>query len=445
MENRNVLLITIDSLRYDYFGSEHDGVFSPRIAELASEGVWFNQAIANGPNTRTSFPSILTSTYPIHYGGYSFLSDERPFVAQEFNNAGYETVGYHSNPHLGRDQNYDTGFETFNDEAEASESISTLKDRVERRLNPDSRIYSLLRRLWHRFSMSTGSTAYAKADTISDNGIEWLETYDEEDPFFMWLHYMDVHYPFMPPEEHLRELGVEPLSDRRVAELNGKMQEQPGELTERDREDLLNLYQGEIRYVDSQIARVLDELESRGLSDDTIVVVTADHGEAFGEHDRYGHEPCLYDELLRVPLVINVPGRDRERIDHQVSLLDLGPTLLSLSDIGVPTEMDGESVFNDTGERTAISVASSGEIVSTRTHKWKCIWRVSKGEIELYDLESDPAETTNVKEDHPSVVDEFRERLKSHREAARQTDTDLPEVDKSVETKQRLRDLGYLE
>jgi len=445
MTTQNILLVTVDSLRYDRLGPGYDSELTPTINELADDGAQFSAAIANGCNTRTSFPSILTGTYPLFYGGYSYLSEDRPFVAEQFRKAGYETVGYHSNPHLGRDQNYDTGFDVFNDEAESSDSISSLKDRVERRLDPDSRIYAVLRRLWHRFSMTTGSAAYAKADTISNNAIDWLDSYDGDEPFFIWLHYMDVHYPFTPPKEHLRELGIDPLSDRRVADLNGKMHERPAELSEADHSDLIDLYHGEIRFVDAEIERVLEKLAAEGYDEETTVTVTADHGEAFGEHGQYGHKPGLYDELLRVPLVMDAPQREPQQVDKQVSLLDLGPTLLELADIEVPSAMDGESVFSTLDERPVVSVAASGEMLSARTTQWKCFWRVADETIELYDLTTDPDETTDVSDDHPTVVEEFRELLTDHREAARQTDTDVPEVDTSKETEQRLRDLGYME
>lgn len=445
MQNRHVLLITVDSLRYDHLGPEYDNDLAPRVSELASQGVKFEQTIANGPNTRTSFPSILTSTYPVHYGGYSFLSEDRPFIAQVFRNAGYETAGYHSNPHLGRDQNYHTGFGVFNDEAEASESVASLKDRVERRLDPDSWLYSLLRTLWHRYTMTTGSSAYAKADTISDNAVEWLHSREGDDPFFVWLHYMDVHYPFTPPNEHLKEIGVDPYSDGRVAELNGKMHEQPEDLTEQDLAALRDLYCGEIRYVDAEIGRVLDELKQCGLADKTVVALTADHGEAFGEHGIYGHEPSLYDEFLRVPLVMSIPDRGPERIDRQVPLLDLGPTLLDLTGLEASAEMDGRSVFEDTSERTVVSAAKTGDILSARTKEWKYIWKIPQDSAELYDLTTNPAETTDISDDHPDVVSRLRAELKSHRERARQKDSDLPHVDTSKSTEQRLRELGYME
>lgn len=385
------------------------------------------------------------------YGGYRYLDDERPFFAQVSKNAGFETVGYHSNPHLGTEKNYDTGFDTFNDSAEGSDSVASLKDRVERRLDPDSKLYSLLRRVWHYFTLTTDNSAYAKAPTITENAIDWFEEeWDDEDPFFMWLHYMDVHYPFQPPERFLEELDIDPPSKRRVAELNGKMQEEPDELTEEDVEDLLKLYEGEIRFTDHYIGKVLDELKDRGILDETIVVVTADHGEAFGEHGRFGHHPYLYDELLRVPFVVHAPNVESRTVDQQVSLLDLGPTLYDLLDIETPGAVQGTSFApllrgEEVEEEVAIATGAGGGTLACRTSEWKCLWLVEEGRVELYDLQSDPDELHDVSEEHPGVVAGFQETMQSYLHDAEETDIELPDVKQDPEIQQRLRDLGYLE
>lgn len=449
----HVILLTVDSLRADAVGdtSRYGRPVTPNVDELRADGIEFTQAVSNGPNTPSSFPSLLTSTYPLIYGGYRYLDEERPFVARTLSEEGYRTVGYHSNPFLGTSHNYDVGFEVFNDTAEGSDPVASLKDRVESWLDPDSKLYSLLRRFWHVFSQSTGSTASANASTIVDNGIEFLKTeWDGADDLFMWMHFMDVHYPFMPPDESLEALGVEPLSRRGVAELNGKMHERPEELTEDDVENLLDLYYGELRYTDEQIGRLVDALDDLGILDDIAIVFTADHGEAFGEHDRFGHHPYLYDELLRVPLTVYAPGVEAATVDGQVALVDVGPTIYDFLDVPVPEGVHGESLLplvqgERDEERVVLTTSNSGEMLSCRTPKWKCFWQVEVDEIELYDLESDPEERTDVSAANPDVVERFRDRMEEHLAAAEGTEASLPEVDESASAKQRLRDLGYME
>jgi arylsulfatase A-like enzyme len=387
------------------------------------------------------------------YGGYRYLDERRPFLSKQFQENGYNTVGYHSNPHLGPEKNYNYGFSTFNDGAESEDEANTLINFVDSVVPSDSRLYSLLRRGWHFFSMATNTSAYAPASEITDRAQTWFEDqWDGESPYFMWLHYMDVHYPFMPPEEHLEEIGVDPLSSRRIADLNGRMQEDPESLTEEDRQDLLDLYDGEIKYVDHNIGRLLDTLEAHGVRDDTAIVVTADHGEAFGEHGRYGHHPLMYDELLHIPLIFDVPGFDSRRIDHQVSLIDVPPTLLDLCDIEIPERMQGDSLLpllsgeTDRYEsKPVITTSQGGQTLATRTPEWKLLWDREEEWTELYDLQQDPDENIDVSDNNPEIVTQFKRVLQDYLDEARATDAELPDVEESEEVKERLEKLGYVD
>lgn len=464
MAVRNVLLITIDSLRYDRaLGMDGAADRAPTLNRLAEEFVSFDQAIANGPNTPSSFPTILTSTNPLMYGGYRYLDDARPFVSRTLKQAGFRTVGYHSNPHLGPEKNYNHGFDTFNDGGERDTDARSLKNFVDRHVDPDSILYKLLRRTYHLVTMTADTSAYAKAPAITAKATDWLtDDWDGETPFFMWLHYMDVHYPFTPPAECLERLGVDPPSRRRVAKLNGKMQEDTGSLSDQDVDDLRSLYDGEMLFLDDSIDRLLSDLERRAVLDETAVVVTADHGEAFGEHGRFGHHPYLYDELLHVPLVMRLPDVDSRRIDQQVSLIDLPPTLYDLVGVEVPEGVQGRSLVGLMNDETSVEdedgedgaeaddsvvicTSRGGDMLSTRTPKWKLLWDREVDDVELYGLESDPGESRNVSEENPAVVERFRGLLEDHVAEARETDTELPDVEESDEVKQRLEDLGYVD
>jgi arylsulfatase A-like enzyme len=456
METPNILLITIDSLRHDYESLlDTDTEVLSRVRKKLADPIEFSQAVANGSNTPSSFPSILTSTYPLMYGGYDYLDDRRPFLAATLQEASFETVAYHSNPHLGSNHNYDFGFGTFNDSAEGSDTVAGLKDRIEERLNPNSRLYSLLRRVWHLVSLSTDTGAYAKASTITDNAIDWHRNREHTDPFFMWLHYMDVHYPFTPPESCLTELGITPPSNRQIADLNGRMQEEPDSLTDEDIETLLQLYLGEIIFVDRQLNRLFDVLDDRDLLSNTAVFIAADHGEAFGEHGRFGHHPYMYDELVHVPMIASVPGYNGGTITDQVALADIGPTIYDLVDIETPAPVQGESfepllAGGNRENHTAICTAGGGSILATRTPKWKCLWgrdgkfELASGDTELYALNADPAEKTDVSDDNPEIVDRFVNQLETYVAEAERTDTNLPSIEEDNKTKQRLEDLGYL-
>jgi arylsulfatase A-like enzyme len=452
MSVSNVVLVTIDSLRYDRaLQSDRAAPPAPTLSRLARDGFCFDRAFANGPNTPSSFPTLLTGTYPAMYGGYRYLDGRRPFLSATLQDAGMRTVGYHSNPHLGPEKNYNHGFDTFNDGAEDDDDARTIKNFVDEQVPSDSRLYRILRRIWHYVTMTTDTSAYAPATEITDRAIDWLETdWDGDSPYFMWLHYMDVHYPFTPPDRFLRDIDVDPLSTRRTADLNGRMQEDPDSLTAEDRSDLLDLYDGEIRYMDHNLNRLLEKLEAQDARENTAVVVTADHGEAFGEHDRYGHHPYNYDELVHIPLVFDVPGREGRQIDQQVSLIDVPPTLYDLLGIETPEAVQGRSLEplmtgEDREDRVVVCTASGGEMLATRTPEWKLLWDRKADTVELYHLTEDPGEKHDVSAESPEIVEQFRALLEDHVAEARATDTDLPEVEESDEVKRRLEDLGYVE
>lgn len=475
---RNVILITIDSLRYDRtLKLEGATDRAPTLNRLAEEYVSFEEAVANGPNTPSSFPSILTGTYPLMYGGYRYLNEHRPFVSKTFQDAGYRTVGYHSNPHLGTEKNYNHGFGTFNDGGKSEDESRTVKNVVDDHLNPNSLLYRLLRRCYHFFQMTADTSAYARASTITERATDWFDQQWEDDqPFFMWLHYMDVHYPFDPPDEYVKKQGNKPLSTRRKVKLNGMMQENPENLTDEDVNDLQKLYDGEIRFVDEAIQGLLKDLRERDILDETAVFITADHGEAFGEHGRFGHHPYLYDELLRVPLIVRAPNLSDAHVDEQVSLIDLAPTMFDLVNIDTPAAMQGTSRYdllsdepiqsninddeepiggNEEGTRdvessivdadVVLCTGQGGQTLACRTENWKCFWRVEDDSVELYNLVEDPEELHNVNDQHGDIVDHFQGRMETYLEEADATDVDLPEVEESDEVKQRLEDLGYMD
>jgi arylsulfatase A-like enzyme len=383
----------------------------------------------------------LTGTHASMYGGYDYLNERRPFLSTTLKNDGFLTVGYHSNPHLGPNRNYNHGFDVFNDGDEDRDDANTVINFVDEHIDSDSYLYSILRKAWHIFGSATGVSAYKDAESISNDALTWLSD-GHKDSFFMWVHYMDVHYPFQPPNKHLKSIGHETLSARRVANLNDSMQESPESLTKEDIADLKALYRGELHYVDYQIGRLLDELSKQGIRDETMVVFTADHGEAFGEHNRWGHHPHMYDELLRVPLIVDEPGREPESMSTQVSLIDIFPTICDACNVERPEKLQGDTLFNkDNG--VELGTSQGGQRLAARTSEWKCLWHVADDEVELYNLDSDPEETHEVSDNYPDVVNRLKGEMKDYRDTAHSTDTEIPEVEESDAVKQRLRDLGY--
>lgn len=441
MTNRNIVLITVDSLRADTFTKMRDGQLT-HLSELAEQGTEFTQAVSNGPNTPSSFPSILTGTHALMYGGYDYLTDRRPFLSTTLRDAGFMTVGYHSNPHLGPNRNYNQGFDIFNDGDEDRDDANTLINFVDNNIDSDSWLYSFLRRCWHLLGSATGISAYERAESITDNALIWIDKWNG-DRFFLWLHYMDVHYPFQPPTRFLKEIGHEGISSRRIASLNDKMHENPESLSPSDVEDLRALYRGEVKYVDHNIGRLLDTLDALNIRDETMIIVTSDHGESFGEHNRWGHHSLMYDELLRVPLIVDEASRSPEKVDEQVSLIDLFPTICDSCNVTKPDQLQGENLF--ASDRNQIAIGTSSPWIACREPNWKCLWNTEDNTIMLYKLNDDPHESADVSNEYPAVLERLKGEMEAYREAARQTDTELPNVKDSEEVKQRLKDLGYTE
>jgi arylsulfatase len=273
---------------------------------------------------------------------------------------------------------------------------------------------------------------------------------------------MDVHGPYMPdcslPTESL------PLSRRQLWNLWRCSIKSPQSIDETDRHLLKSTYRTKVREIDAALHRVITQLKQLGLLQHSVVIVTADHGECLGEHGVYGHPRLLYDTLLRVPLIITAPGLIPNEIqgtivEHQVRLLDVAPTILSVAGADIPDEFEGRSLIDSNGQmlvnedRVAVSEVSGdknslpGERKrAIRYEQYKYIeTRVNDQvvEEELYDLAADPGETNNIAQKKRGITDDLRRYLRSY--AVVDKPLHDPPTDADPEVLYRLRQLGYLE
>jgi arylsulfatase A-like enzyme len=219
----------------------------------------------------------------------------------------------------------------------------------------------------------------------------------------------------------------------------------PEQIAPDDRRLLIDLYDSAIRYTSDQVARLFDGLDESGLWDETAVILTADHGEEFGEHGRYFHRNRPYDELLHVPMFLRTPEMDTSTtVDADRELLDVAPTVCRLHGVDAPEEFLG-AALRDSRERRPIATGSfrdDGPVVGARWDGWKYI--DVDGVPELFDLGDDPGEQTNVAAEHPAVCRRYRDRIP---DALLETEADgVPDAsDVDSETQRRLEELGYLE
>jgi arylsulfatase A-like enzyme len=386
----NVLFLMVDTLRADRLGCYGaEPTLSPTLDALAARGTLFEQAVAQSAWTLPSVASIFTGLHPRSHGvvgisdhvartgsadtdarepDASSLSEEIRTLAQRAQDAGITTVGVSANPLVSRATNLARGFETF----------------VE-------------------FGYGGRARPWRRADEINAIFLGWLSL-NGENRFFAYLHYMDVHGPYDPPPAYRppRPAGVRPaVASGEVSTLARKVNAgRDVRLTPTEIAYLRALYDAQIRHWDDELRRLLDALAGAGLRERTVVVVAADHGETFLEHGRLKHGVQLYDELIRVPLIVRGPGVPAARVGEQAQGIDLLPTIGAILGLEASPAGPGQNLLAGPREAAAVSetrwgVAADGrttELVSMRTRQWKLIHAPALGAFELYDLGADPLE-----------------------------------------------------
>lgn len=464
---RNILLITVDCLRADRLGYGRSlRQLSPWIDELAKASTVFTQAFATGPRTAESFPAILASTYSLSIGGSWELPEDIQSLAQVVGKAGYATGGFHSNPFLSTSLGYGRGFDTFWDSSDQTPVTSKVGARIMPRIRYDSAQYRVLRRLVRRFEASVGMAHYVPAEKVTTMALDWLQR--QTGPFLLWVHFMDMHYPYAPPQDLVRQLRAGGISRRQQADLLVRSLEQPQNLTETQAHMLGDLYDAGLLYVDQQVQRLLDAVETQAGGDETVVILTGDHGEEFMEHGQFGHASLihlpdgdrarirLYDELLHVPLIIRAPGLSAGAIDSLVSLVDLPPTAADLAGVPIPESwqgvslkprMNGQAAESHSGVFSgyAVHAEMAYPLVAYRTAHWKYIHDGAFGNHELYDLVEDPAEKNNCYTPNHPAVSSLQEAVQQHLHFTGFSPHPAVESTMDAELKERLVGLGYLE
>ena len=474
----NVLLVTVDSLRSDALGREES--VSPVIDGLVSDGVAFEGAIAQGNWTPFSFPSMLGSR-PVFADSADIGLASTPSLAERLQDAGLTTAGFNAaNGFLTEPWGYDRGFDEFDpfvDSDGYSKYLAahpTVQAWVQLGTSPFRRAATVLR---------GGSDARPFADVsrmgdLEERAVDFLETAD--DGFFLWVHYMDTHTPYVPAPRHLREVSDARLSVARM--LGAHIRTGLGwDVDERTLETLRTLYHATVRQVDASVGRLLEALDAAGFGDDTAVVLAGDHGEEFLEHGHLAHYPKLYRELVDVPLVVTHPDGLSGRVSQPVGLDAIPPTVCDLLGVSPASEWEGPSLVpalegSDhpdgaflAAESPVISTAVRGEsvtsqpiprrlddgelLVSARDERWTYIEHTETGNRELYDRAADPGEQTDLcastTDDTPPmpVLDRLSRAVAAHRDRLGAEEEGEQAArsggDTSNEITARLRALGY--
>lgn len=440
MNRPNVLYVTVDSIRADHVGHlGYDRETTPAIDRLAERGTACTHAVANGIPTFYSFKSLLGGVRSLGCSRDIGMPAETTPIAEAFRDAGYETAGFNAgNPWLTRGYGYDRGFDTFrdfltDDEPDGGSSVGSAAMSLARRAQPIVERNELLKDsagFAARIAFAAfGHTPLETAQTVTDRAIEWLKRRDHEQPFFMWIHYMDPHYPWVPRKRDIERFREKPIGTWSIGSLwhtVASLNHADGDavnISPQDRERIRDLYDAEIRRTDESISRLVNAAEEDTARSETAITVVGDHGTELGDHGGFSHGPRkLYDELLRVPLVFGGSAAPPQQITRVTSLVDVPRSLCDLAGIDPPASYAGQSVFG--GDRRAASAevvydyepasGANADNELLRAHvdpPWKLIVNDEHGERELYHLGDDSAESNDLVDDRSAVADRLNAEL----------------------------------
>jgi arylsulfatase len=419
-EQPNIVLFTIDALRADHLACYgYAKATSPNIDRLASEGVQFTNAMSTAPWTFPAFSAIHTSMYPSELGVsvrnvslsqvyHERVDSLRVTLAEKLRQQGYRTQAFVTNPWLFPEFGFDQGFDGYEvvDRQHAHDYDQvlqqTLVGQLAQRAAPAE---ASLRALYESLMGPAGQPVWdVRADRVTGRALDWLDRHHQE-RFFLWVHCIDPHYPFSPPAAY--QPSVPDVTPERMAYLASYNEDDiytgRARLRPADKEAIVGLYDGEIRYVDEYVGRVLARLDELGLRENTFLAFTADHGDEFWEHGGYQHGHSLYNELVHIPLILRGPGLGPQKIESVVRHVDLAPTLTEVA--GTPFHADARgssllALLNGAAQtdRAAFSEALflTPEKKAIRQGGLKLITDRLDETSELYDLSSDPRESANL-------------------------------------------------
>jgi arylsulfatase A-like enzyme len=455
----NILLITLDTVRADHlslYGYERDT--TPNLRRLAQSATLFTRAISAGNITLTGHAAIFTGMYAgsilqLDRAHNGVIPPHIPTLPQILARNGYSTGAIVGNfgtltPTFG----FQRGFEFF-----------------------DYRTPLRIARSWKDYYLHTGARAVLnrftctadfelvsrRAERIDQEAFQLLDRVTaSRQPFFLFLNYMDAHWPYLPPSPYDR---LYPGKDCSVTDMDGQYQGSVSRLlkggaplSDHELQEYVSQYDGGIAYMDAQLGALLAHLQKSGVYDNTIIVITSDHGEALGDHSGLSHGYTLYQDEVHVPLLIKYPGSSRpERIDTWTSHVDLLPTILDVAGIAAPPGVhgrslkggaagDGREVVTESFVRGFFSQFASTNrneraiLVGTQKYIWS-----NAGTRELYDLAADPAEQHNLCASESGRCSELQQRLDRWATIIPRSQPQKPNLDRdSVE---RLRSLGYIQ
>ena len=426
----NIVLVTVDSLRADHLGCYgYSKPTSPNLDQFARENSLFLHTISDGPNTPHAFPAIMASQNSLMFSKLG-LFDAPVTLAEVFKSAGYTTLGFNAaNPYVSRSFHYDRGFDEFHDYLDFSVPTDSLTSCRQSETGINIPELDL-----NRYLISdevVRSKAYLE-EKINSDCFDAINSVSGE-PFFLWVHFMDTHFPYLPQPSAQLALGIESISKEENFKLNTRFRENMP-LSSGVLSRVVQLYDASIRQLDSKIGALFEFLKKRNLFESSMIVFTADHGEEFKDHGDLQHKSKLFDELIHVPLLIKKPHQQNSEVhEGLVSLMHLAPTLLS--SVGIENVFETNGIFDSIPgasnyshsqvfsgasycgdnatpvDRNLLNIDVLPKIYSCREDYWKLIMDFGKDQKMLFNLIADPLETQNLYQKEKNTASRLEERL----------------------------------
>lgn len=417
----NIILLTIDTLRADHlhcYGYEYET--SPHLDRFAAQSTLFEYTYTPIPKTSAAFCSMLTGLHPFIHKcapNRGTVNKRLTTLAEALSTKGYQTEAVVANANLAKVFQFDQGFANY----------------IE---------------VWNEIETKEESAPF-----ITGKVIDFLES-PQKKPFFIWANYIDPHTPYIPPTEHIQPRppgrDIREVKPKLIAGMHREMN-QKGRFNEGH---FTSLYDGSIHYVDSQIGRILDHIEKSGLHENSIIIISADHGEDLGEHNFYfNHGPLTFNAASRVPLMIRWPGKQPRRVRRVVSIMDITPTLFDALDIPAPKyPLQGRNLFTDRTQRRLKLFGQLGTfgMVAGHYHYIEVLPQLQRQlGLEpryIFNILKDPYEKENLIAEFSNLADSLSREYKAYfsRHGYMNTKNKAPAPELTEKEKRDLKTLGYL-
>lgn len=490
----NVVLIVLDTARAQNFSCYgYQRPTTPNMDAISREGTLFFNAITPSPWTLPSHASIFSGMFPSKHRAHEehkFLDHQFKTLPEVLKSIGYYTCAISNNswvsPYFGFARGFDAFFklwQLFQNDSDVSALKKRFREEREVRgiiidlLKPRSLFQNMVNGVYRKYFHWRYDYGARRINRMVNRLLSKVLVQNQ--PFFLFINYLEAHLKYCAPEPYFSRFlsnGTDKRAAKRVNQDAFRYMARQVEMDTHDFEILAALYDAELAYLDFRIGELYGHLKKNGLLDNTVFIITSDHGENLGEHHLMDHQYCLYDTLLKVPLIVRYPGvfPNRETVSTQVQLVDIFPTvmdLLEMEDQGVLKEIQGQSlvphrlegqdrsftVAEYLGPQPAIErvarryphserhlVKFNRSLSAIRTPDWKFI-EASDGRDELYNIWEDPGETKNLIDAQPDRATQLKKQLAMWKESNKSVGADLSEqkaIDNQV--KKRLEALGYL-